>query len=199
MSPYGASKLAGEGYCSAYNLAYRLETVALRFGNVYGPGSGHKNSAVARFIRRASNGEALEIYGDGTQTRDFIYIEDLIRAVVLAATTRGVGGETFQIATSAETTVQELIEHLVSSLKEFGIDGFKVRHTSPRAGDVSRNYADTSKRAGCWAGRQGPGSKKVCAIRWSGPRPPRQATARKERATLAAYCGASGPGGLALR
>lgn len=74
--------------------------MALRFGNVYGPGSGHKNSAVARFIRRASNGEALEIYGDGTQTRDFIYIEDLIRGVVLAATTRGVGGETFQIATS---------------------------------------------------------------------------------------------------
>ena len=81
VSPYGASKLSGEGYCSAYYRTFGIETVALRFGNVYGPRSGHKNSVVARFIKRASSGETLEIYGDGTQTRDFIYVGDLIRAV----------------------------------------------------------------------------------------------------------------------
>jgi UDP-glucose 4-epimerase len=63
--PYGASKLAREGYCSAYFRSFGLETVDLRFGNVYGPGSGHKNSVVAKFIKHAMNGETLEIYDDG--------------------------------------------------------------------------------------------------------------------------------------
>src|SRR5215213_10847396 len=85
VAPYGASKLAGEGYCSAYFQTFGIETMALRFGNVYGPLSGHKNSVVARFIKRATGGEMLEIYGDGTQTRDFIYVDDLIRAVRLSA------------------------------------------------------------------------------------------------------------------
>lgn len=144
-SPYGASKLAGEGYCSAYQSAFGLQTVALRFGNVYGPGSGHKNSAVARFIKRAMDGEPLEIYGDGTQTRDFVYVEDLIEAIHRAATVPDVGGETFQIATSAETTVLELVDELIQALAAAGFKGVEVRHASPRAGDVSRNYADTSK------------------------------------------------------
>jgi UDP-glucose 4-epimerase len=86
VSPYGASKLAGEGYCSAYHRTFGLETVALRFGNVYGPGSSHKNSVIAKFIKQALNGKALEIYGDGSQTRDFIYIDDLIEAIYKAAT-----------------------------------------------------------------------------------------------------------------
>ena len=81
VSPYGASKLAGEGYCSAYARCFGIDTVALRFGNVYGPGSGHKSSVVAKFISRALAGETLEIYGDGLQTRDFIYLDDLIEAV----------------------------------------------------------------------------------------------------------------------
>jgi UDP-glucose 4-epimerase len=144
-SPYGASKLAGEAYCSAYFRTFGVETVALRFGNVYGPGSGHKNSAVARFIRRAMGGEGLEIYGDGTQTRDFIYIDDLVEAVTLAATRPGVGGEVFQIATNAETSVQELIDRLLPILAESGYDGVRVSRTEPRRGDVQRNYSDTSK------------------------------------------------------
>ncbi len=145
-SPYGASKLAGEGYCSAYFLAYGLETVALRFGNVYGPGSGHKIlNAVPRFISRAMRGEPLEIYGDGTQTRDFIYIEDLVRAVRLAAERPGVGGEIFQIATSSETTVLELVEKLIPVLSDFGIEDVEIQHAAPRPGDVKRNYSDTSK------------------------------------------------------
>jgi UDP-glucose 4-epimerase len=145
VSPYGASKLAGEGYCSAYFRTFSIDTVALRFGNVYGPLSGHKNSVVARFIKRASGGEVLEIYGDGSQTRDFIYVGDLIRAVRLAATVEGVGGEIFQIATSAETTVQELVDRLLSVLAAAGIKNVEVRYTEARRGEVRRNYADTTK------------------------------------------------------
>jgi UDP-glucose 4-epimerase len=145
VSPYGASKLAGEGYCSAYFRTFGVETVALRFGNVYGPLSGHKNSAVARFIKRAASGEVLEIYGDGTQTRDFIYVGDLIRAVRLAASVEGVGGEIFQIATSAETAVQELVDRLLPVLAASGIKDVEVRNTEARRGEVRRNYADTSK------------------------------------------------------
>ncbi|MGI8860770.1 MAG: NAD-dependent epimerase/dehydratase family protein [Rubrobacteraceae bacterium] len=145
VSPYGSSKLAGEGYCSAYFRTFGVETVALRFGNVYGPLSGHKNSAVARFIKRAMDGETLEIYGDGTQTRDFIFIGDLIRAIKLSATVDGVGGEVFQIATSSETSVQELIDKLLPVLADAGMRDVEVRQTAPRLGDVQRNYSDTSK------------------------------------------------------
>ncbi len=94
ISPYGASKLAGEGYCSAYCKAYGLETVCLRFSNIYGPNSGHKNSVIAKFIKKALNKETIEIYGDGEQTRDFIFIEDLIRAIHLSVNRKGVAGET---------------------------------------------------------------------------------------------------------
>ncbi len=146
VAPYGASKLAGEGYCSAYFQTFGVQSVALRFGNVYGPLSGHKNSVVARFIKRATDGEVLEIYGDGAQTRDYIFIGDLIRAVKLAATTDGVGGETFQIATNAETTVRELTDRLLPALAEAGVKDVEVRNAEDlgRRG-VSRNFADTSK------------------------------------------------------
>lgn len=145
VAPYGASKLAGEGYCSAYFQTFDIGTVALRFGNVYGPLSGHKNSVVARFIKRAAGGEVLEIYGDGTQTRDYIYIGDLVRAIKLSATVEGVGGETFQIATSAETTVREIADRLLPVLAEAGIKDVEVRNTDARRGEVRRNFADTSK------------------------------------------------------
>ena len=146
VAPYGASKLAGEGYCSAYYQTFGIRTVALRFGNVYGPGSVHKvRNAVPRFITRSMKREPLEIYGDGSQTRDYVYVDDLIRALRLAATAEGVGGEIFQIATSAETSVNELIERLMPVLGEAGIENVEVRRTAPRAGDVQRNFADTSK------------------------------------------------------
>jgi len=145
VSPYGASKLAGEGYCSAYFRTFGIDTVALRFGNAYGPGSGHKNSVVAKFIKLALAGETLEIYGDGSQTRDFIYIDDLIRAISLAATTHGIGGETFQIATNAETSVSEMLESLISVFQEKAMTVPAVRYSEQRIGDVKRNFSDTRK------------------------------------------------------
>jgi UDP-glucose 4-epimerase len=152
VSPYGASKLAGEGYCSAYAKTFGLETVALRFSNVYGPGSTHKSSVVAKFIKQALNGETLVIYGDGTQTRDFIYIDDLIEAIYKAATilsslssNLSLGGETFQIATSRETTLDEVTALLLKLLEKNGVPLPKVEKTAPRLGDVKRNFSDTTK------------------------------------------------------
>lgn len=145
VSPYGASKLAGEGYCSAYFRTFGIETVALRFGNVYGPGSLHKNSVVAKFIKQVLQGEVLEIYGDGTQTRDFIYIDDLLEALYLSAVNEGIGGEIFQIASNREVTINELVDTLRSAFSEKGIAGIKIINTQPRLGDVRRNYSDTSK------------------------------------------------------
>lgn len=145
VSPYGAGKLAGEGYCSAYFKSYGLETVALRFGNVYGPGSGHKSSVIAKFIRRALKGETLYIYGDGTQTRDFIFIDDLLEAIVSASVKNSIGGEIFQIASNRETTVQSVVETLLVCLEKFGVTNIRVELAQSRVGDVKRNYSDTSK------------------------------------------------------
>lgn len=145
VSPYGASKLAGEGYCSAFHNSYGVDTVALRFGNVYGPGSTHKSSVVAKFIRQALNGETLEIYGDGSQTRDFIFTEDLVDAVWKAANKPGVGGEVFQIATNKETTVIEATHQLVGALKKHGVENVNLIHGEKRVGDVMRNFSDTTK------------------------------------------------------
>ena len=121
VSPYGASKLAGEAYCSAYKRSFGIDTVALRFGNCYGPLSTHKGSIVAKFIREAMAGQAWEIYGDGLQTRDFIYVEDIAEAIFRGATAPDVGGEIFQVATNAETTVLELAETLRTVLEKNGV------------------------------------------------------------------------------
>jgi UDP-glucose 4-epimerase len=147
VSPYGASKLGGEGYCSAYFRSFGLETVALRFGNVYGPGSDHKSSVVAAFVRRAIAGEPLEIYGDGGQTRDFIFVDDLVRAICKAATVPGIGGQVFHIATAKETTIGGLAQVLRRILAQHGFTGTELRNAPPRTGDVRRNFADASKAA----------------------------------------------------
>lgn len=144
-SPYGASKMAGEGYCSAYFHCFGVETVALRFGNVYGEGSAHKQSVVAKFISRAIAGETIELYGDGVQTRDFIHIADLIDALNRAAVIPGIGGEIFQIATSKETNLNELTKILCRVLDSEGITPPNVTYCEKRSGDVMRNFSSTLK------------------------------------------------------
>lgn len=111
LSPYGASKLAGEGYCSAFAGAYGMRTKSLRFANAYGPHSNHKQSVIARWIGRVLNGEQITIYGDGTQIRDFVHVEDLCRAMMLAAE-RDLTGEVLNIASGQETSVLELVRLL---------------------------------------------------------------------------------------
>lgn len=145
VSPYGASKLCGEAYCSAYFRTFGIETVALRFGNVYGPGSGHKSSVVAKFFGTILKNEALTIYGDGTQTRDFIYVVDLLAAIRAAAVSPGAGGEVYQIATSHETQVLELLSEIKAVVARAGFPEPKISYTDKRQGDVQRNFSDTSK------------------------------------------------------
>lgn len=145
ISPYGASKLCGEAYCSAFYGSYNLQTVCLRFGNVYGPYSTHKGSVVAKFIKQILSNEHLIIYGDGGQTRDFIYIDDLCAAVWASLTVAGVSGEVFQIATHKEHTVSELAEQLNNlALKCLGKSSL-VEHEAERKGEVRRNFSDISK------------------------------------------------------
>ena len=145
VSPYGASKLAGEGYCSAYSRSYGIGAVALRFGNCYGLFSDHKQSVVAKFIREALIGAPWEIYGDGQQTRDFIFVDDIANAIELAGTVSGIGGEIFQIATNTETSVLELAKRLAAILAARGIKPPAIRRRASRTGDVKRSFSDTVK------------------------------------------------------
>lgn len=144
-SPYGASKLAGEGYCSAYFRTFDVNTVSLRFGNVYGPGSNNKDSAIAKFIKLALAKKTIEIFGDGTQTRDFIYIGDLIEAITLSLNNNDIGGQLFQIATARETSINELITVLKECFMRKGIPFPEIINSERRLGDVHRNYSDTSE------------------------------------------------------
>ena len=147
LSPYGASKLAGEGYCSAYAGSFGLETIALRFSNVYGPRSTYKGSVVAKFIKNILSGIPLTIYGSGGQTRDFIYVEDLCDAIDLAlsATDPRAFGSVFQIATFRETTVNELAERLKSVAEKAGLGPVEILYEDERAGEIIRSFSDISR------------------------------------------------------
>ena len=83
-SPYGAAKASAEAYCSAFAASYGLDAVSLRFSNVYGPLSFHKGSVVAAFMRRILDDQPLVVYGDGSQTRDYVFVEDLCDGIVVA-------------------------------------------------------------------------------------------------------------------
>lgn len=139
-SPYGASKLAVEGYCSAFGASYDLPTASLRFSNVYGPLSFHKGSVVAHFLRRIINGEELVVYGDGTQVRDYVFSEDLAEGIRLGLESTVTGP--YQLGTGIGTTINELIALMRETV---GPDyPFEVRHDDFRAGEVMNSWCDVS-------------------------------------------------------
>ena len=141
LSPYGASKLAGEALCSAYYHSFGLKTISLRFSNCYGPYSDHKSSVIARFMGWAREGKPLIIYGDGNQTRDFIHVVDVCQAIYLSLMTLDFYSEVFQIASGVETTINELAEMIKVVIRE----ELPINHEPERKGDIKRNYADISK------------------------------------------------------
>ncbi len=142
VSPYGASKLSGEGYCSAYSHSFDLETIILRFSNVYGPGSKSKQSVIAKFIKQAISGKEITIYGDGSQTRDFLYIDDLIRAIIASASTKyKCKGEIFQIATNIEENIINIANKIINELKIDNINIPKIKYSDFPKGDVKRNFS----------------------------------------------------------
>jgi UDP-glucose 4-epimerase len=137
LSPYGAGKAAAEAYCSAFHGAYGLDAVAVRFSNAYGPRSAHKGNVIPLFLKRLLGGQELIVYGDGTQTRDFVFVEDLAAGLLLASTVDGIGGEVFQLASGVETSLNEL----VALLAEVTGREPAVRQEPARAGEILRNYS----------------------------------------------------------
>jgi UDP-glucose 4-epimerase len=143
LAPYGASKLAGEGYCSAFYGSYGLNTVVVRFSNVYGPNSFHKGSVVALFIKKMLKGQPLIIYGDGEQTRDFLYSGDIVRILhtILQTGSSQVNGQLFQLGTGEETTVNRL----VALLKGVSVMEPEIKYEPERKGEIKRNYTSVKK------------------------------------------------------
>jgi UDP-glucose 4-epimerase len=143
-SPYGVSKLAGESYCRAWHGLHGMTTAALRFSNVYGRYSGRKGSVVALFLRRALAGQPWILNGDGQQTRDFIFADDLVEAILKSAALEN-AGEVFQISTGRETSIADLAKMMSEILeREAGLRPV-VEHGPPLKGEIPRNYADNSK------------------------------------------------------
>ena len=138
ISPYGASKLAGEGYAHAFAKSYGLRTVALRFANVYGPWSAHKPGAMTVFFRAIQAGEPIVIYGDGSSSRDYTHVEDISRALELALERDVPGGTVLHIASGVETTAAELATLCRDAA---GVPDHPVEYRPKRPGEVDRNFA----------------------------------------------------------
>jgi nucleoside-diphosphate-sugar epimerase len=140
QSPYAATKLAGEQYCRIFASLYGLETVSLRFFNVFGPRQDPNSlyaAVIPRFITALLTGQSPHIFGDGNQSRDFTYVENVVSANLLAAKTPGISGEVFNIACGRQTTVITLL----SSLQ--GISGRNIppQYEEARSGEVRHSLS----------------------------------------------------------
>ena len=144
-SPYAVSKLAGEAYCRAFFHTYGLETVALRYFNVFGPRQSPHSAYAAvipRFLSALQNNELPEIHGDGLQSRDFTYVDNVVQANLRAADAPAVrvAGEVFNIACAEQFTVLELLTGIAARLSK----PCMPLHLPQRAGDVRHSRADIS-------------------------------------------------------
>lgn len=139
VSPYGVTKLAAEHLCYLYWMNYGVPTVSLRYFTVYGPRQ-RPDMGINRFVRAVLNGEAITVYGDGTQTRDFTYIDDIVEANILAAMS-DVRGEVFNIGGGNRISVNDLI----AAIEEATGKRAAVEHSAEQKGDVKDTRADTRK------------------------------------------------------
>jgi UDP-glucose 4-epimerase len=141
-SPYGLEKLSGDHYCRLYADLYGLPTVALRYFNVYGPrqSGGDYAGAITAFAEQARAGGPLRVQGDGTQTRDFVNVADVVQANLLAATTDATG-EAFNVGTGAATTIADVAE----TVRDQIAPSAEIRHVEPRRGDIRDSVADIGK------------------------------------------------------
>ena len=148
LSPYASSKLAGEHFCRNFFRLYGLQTVSLRYFNVYGPDqdpNGAYAAVIPKFMTAIVQGEKPIIYGDGEQSRDFVYIDDIVEANLRAtAATRGVGGRVFNIGSGQSASLKQILETLAPIL------GRKVEadHQPARPGDLKHSRADIAAAAG---------------------------------------------------
>jgi UDP-glucose 4-epimerase len=145
MTVYGAAKLAGECYTRAFYETYQFPTVIVRPFNSFGPRSHHEGDSgevIPKFLLRALAGKPLVVFGDGTQTRDFTYVEDTARGILLAGISDQAVGETLNLGSNYEITINELAETVRHVA---GRPDAEIIHDLPRPGDVLRLYADSSK------------------------------------------------------
>jgi nucleoside-diphosphate-sugar epimerase len=143
LSPYASSKLAGEGLCQVFSRSFDLDAVSLRYFNVFGPRQ-DPNSAYAavipRFLAALTAGERPVIYGDGGQSRDFIYIDNVVDANLKAAVAGGVAGKVYNIAAGTSVTLNQMLTQVAGMLNVEA----NPRHESERAGDIRHSLADIS-------------------------------------------------------
>lgn len=141
LSPYAAAKLAGEYYCQAFYHTHGLETVCLRYFNVFGPRQDPQSpysAVIPLFITKILSGQPTTIYGDGLQSRDFTYVENVVHGNLLAAEVREAAGRTFNMADGRSTTLLQLLAALRDLLQQ----EITPIHEPPRAGDVRDSLAD---------------------------------------------------------
>lgn len=141
-SPYGASKLLGEGYCSAFAGSYGLSTVMLRFGNVYGPISAHKKGAITAFCKNLLRKEPFVIYGDGSASRDFLHVSDLCDGILRALKADLNGATVLHLATGRETSIKTLAQTVT---RVAGVSNHKIIYKPARIGEVHRNFANYNR------------------------------------------------------
>jgi nucleoside-diphosphate-sugar epimerase len=143
-SPYAVSKLAAESYTRIFAGLYGIETVALRYFNVFGPRQDPRSQyagVIARLMMAALHDTPFTVNGDGTQSRDFTYVDNVVRANLLAATAPNVSGEVFNVA--AGTRLE--LNHIIATLTELVRRPLRISHGPPRAGDVQHSLADITK------------------------------------------------------
>ncbi len=144
ISPYALSKRVGELYCRLFSQLYGLSTVSLRYFNIFGPRQdpfSQYASVIPNFIGKMLNDEKPAVFGDGEQSRDFLYVSNVVDANILALKATGVSGEVFNIAGGEKTTVNSLIEELNGALDK----EIEPSYDDPRPGDIKHSYADISK------------------------------------------------------
>jgi len=140
LSPYGTSKLAGEEYLATWNRLHGTNHVTLRLANVYGPRQAAKleGGVIAIFMDRLAAGEGMRIFGDGAQSRDFVYVGDVVRAMLAAI---GHSGGTFNVGTGVETSVNELFE----TCRRIAASETEAEYAPARAGDLLRSVLDAGR------------------------------------------------------
>lgn len=144
-TPYGVSKLSGEGYARAFHLTYGMPVVVVRPFNTYGPREhfeGPYGEVIPKFVLRALNDVPLVIFGDGEQTRDFTEVSDTVRGLMLAGQSGALVGDVVNVARGQEVTINEIAEIVLETLPE---SKSQVEHEAPRPGDVRRHFADIGK------------------------------------------------------
>ena len=139
ISPYGSGKLCGESYCSSFAHSYNMNITVLRFANIFGPLSYHKKGAVTEFMKAILRNEPLEVYGDGSATRDFLYVDDLCSGIMKTIENTLNGFNTLHLSSGRQLSINELANEITSIA---GFRDYPIRYVHSRVGEIEHNFAD---------------------------------------------------------